>query len=177
MTDTETHQSHPGLTFGGVYVIRCEQPPPGEWRLMRRLRAFTLIELLVCILIVAVLVGLLLPALGAARDTARSVACGSNLRGLWQQTVAYAGDYREPPIDVWEVMADPVNCPARKANEDATMGDSGSGDYAFVGRNWFARLSLKAADPDQAIGGDLWSDSFPRHKGRLLVVDFGGRIR
>ncbi len=35
MTDTETHQSHPGLTFGGVYVIRCEQPPPGEWRLMR----------------------------------------------------------------------------------------------------------------------------------------------
>jgi prepilin-type N-terminal cleavage/methylation domain-containing protein len=56
--------------------------------------AFTLIELLIVIAIIAVLVGLLLPALGSAREAGRLAVCGSNLR---QSTVAcwqYANDNR-----------------------------------------------------------------------------------
>ncbi|MBK7405954.1 MAG: prepilin-type N-terminal cleavage/methylation domain-containing protein [Phycisphaerales bacterium] len=44
--------------------------------------AFTLIELLVVIAIIAILIAILLPALGKARQTARTTACGSNLRQI-----------------------------------------------------------------------------------------------
>ncbi len=60
----------------------------------KSMRAFTLIELLVVISIIALLIGILLPALGAAREAGRSAACKSNERQLAVGMTRYATDNR-----------------------------------------------------------------------------------
>ncbi len=62
-------------------------------------KSFTLIELLVVVAIIAVLVSLLLPALASVRESAKLVACMSNLRQIHMGLQTYRDDYGDylPP--------------------------------------------------------------------------------
>lgn len=98
-------------------------------------RGFTLVELLVVIGIIALLISIIIPALGRARDQANRVACLSNLRQLGIAFRMYAGDNKDrcplaAPLSRPDLVGDWIHW--RSGINNAGLSSSGLAPYLGV---------------------------------------------
>lgn len=136
----------------------------------RKHRGFTLIELLVVIAIIALLIGILLPALGKARSTARSAVCLTNQRQIAVAMMTYATDFQgKLPPNIY-------------GSQYRFMPDG------KIGLRWFDEIVLgqyiENADDDDidrnngderpTIGGGVMKSPHHRQAGRSYSMNYWG---
>ncbi|HUO06721.1 MAG TPA: prepilin-type N-terminal cleavage/methylation domain-containing protein [Phycisphaerae bacterium] len=83
-------------------------------------RGFTLIELLVVVAIIALLIAILLPSLGKARELSNRSACGANCRGIMQSFNVYAADNG----DAYPTVIGPGTAGLYWTNGQTTLGET-----------------------------------------------------
>jgi len=147
-------------------------------------RAFTLVELLVVIAIIAVLIAILAPALSRAKQSARSVACMSNLRQMAFAFQMYQNDERQNRFSIGPITQtfwmsvllkyQGKNARIRLCPETTDASMAGAASLSIGARTWAIRgcRTTRAATPstagsirlflDGSGGGQIYGVGAPR---------------
>ena len=123
-------------------------------RAPRPTRGFTLIELLVVISIIALLIGILLPALGAARGTAQQIKCASNQRQIGVAFHAYAGEVNDhlPYMYVFRGISDQVSWDDLLSDQLSTGLSKAEQSAAYLTNEREAEVLVCPSDDREASG-------------------------
>ena len=132
---------------------------------MKKLQRFTLIELLVVVSIIGILMAMLMPVLGKARERARQASCANNLKQIGAAIAMYSDDHRGTLPGSWTVTVDEMLVDGNYIDAQVFLCPSAGttvspNNYTYRGMG----KRLRDARPTTTV---LMQDGYNNHPGHL----------